>query len=457
MKKDFISKYKPAIWIGLILTIFYSCNEPNDLGMDLLPTNDLVKISSLVEKESISSFTFTEDSIRTDEASRSLLGIFDDPQFGKTTINFASQFRLQYQPDFGTNPVVDSVRLFLYYRFLYGDTTTMQRINIYELNESLIIDTTNTSGGSYDYPYYQDVDLKSMASPAKIGELGFIPEVAQDSASGDTLYQVLKVPIDISLGEKLVYADSSLTKNNDVFLEYFKGLYIEAEKDDPEGGTIITLEASSAGSFQGSALLVYYNNDENIAEEEPDTLYNAFVITNLSARVNSISHDYSGTPFEPNLNNDTGPGDSLIYVQTTGGLKSKIFIDNLSLWQDSVNTAINKAVLVFQIDTIASDLEKFPPPSQLLFTYINEDGGEFLPVDYSFSPTFYGGRLNTDNYTYSFNITQHLQQIIDGETENLGFYLTTAFKNNEAKRVILKGSSSNTGIRLIVTYSKYLQ
>lgn len=293
-----------------------------------------------------------------------------------------------------------------------------------------------------------------MASSIKIGELEFIPRVEQDSSSGDTLYQLLKVPLDISLGEKLVNADSSQTKNNDVFLEFFKGLYIEAEKDDPEGGTILTLEASSKGTFQGSALLVYYNNDENMDEEEPDTLYNAYVITNLCARVNSISHDYSGTPFEANLNKVTEPGDSLIYVQATGGLKSKVFIDNLSLWKDSVNTAINKAVLVFQIDTIASQVDKFPPPAQLLFTYINEDGEEYLPVDYAF---FGGGILNTENYTYSFNITQHIQKIIEGEAENLGFFLTTAVKNSEAKRVILKGSSSKTGIRLIITYSKYLQ
>ncbi len=457
MGKFKINQNIPALFTGLILIIFYSCNEPNDLGMDLLPSNDLVRINSLVETESISSYTFREYPIRTDEPSKSLLGVFNDPLFGKTEINFASQFRLQYQPDFGTNAVVDSVRLFLYYRFLYGDTTTMQRIKIYELDESLIIDTTSASGGSYDYPYYQDVDLKSMASPIQIGELEFTPQVAQDSASGDTLYQLLKVPLDISLGEKLVNADSSQTKNNDVFLEYFKGLYIEAEKDDPEGGTVLYLEASSRSSFQGSALLVYYNNDENIAEEEPDTLYNAYVITNLCARVNSISHDYSGTPFETNLNNDTGPADSLIYVQATGGLKSKVLIDNLSLWRDSANTAINKAVLVFQVDTIASEIDKFPPPSQLLFTYINEDGDEYLPVDYAFSHIFYGGVLNTNNYTYSFNITQHLQRIIDGETENLGFFLTTAYKNSEAKRVVLKGSSSKTGIRLIITYSKYLQ
>lgn len=453
VKKEYFNKYIAVLLTGFIIFIFYSCNEPNDLGMDLLPTNDLVQIRSLVEKESISSYTFKEDSIRTDRASRSLFGVFDDPVFGNTTISFASQFRLQFQPEFGTNPVADSVKLYLYYSFLYGDTTTVQRIKVYELNESLIIDTTSASGGSYDYPYYQDVDLKSISSPILLGELEFIPEVERDSVKGDTLIQLLQIPLDISLGEKLINVDPSITKSNDVFLEFFKGLYFEAEKDDPDGGTILTLEAASEESFQGSALLVYYNNDENKEAEKTDTLYNAYVISNLSARVNSITHDYSGTPFEFNLDNDTGPGDSLIYVQTTGGLKSKIFIDKLSLWKDSVNTAINRALLIFQVDTIVSDIKHYPPPSRLLFTYI-KDGKEYLPADYAF---FGGGVLNTKNYTYSFNITQHLQKIINGEIDNLGFYLTTAFKNSEAKRVVLKGGSSKAGIRLVITYSKYLQ
>ncbi len=180
-----------------------------------------------------------------------------------------------------------------------------------------------------------------------------------------------------------------------------------------------------------------------------------YVITEYSACVNRITHDYSQTAFFDHLNSETEE-DSLIYIQSTGGLESKINIDNLSTWRDSVNTAINKAELIFTIDTTLSDMSNFAAPSQLLFTYVDSVGEQYLPKDYSFSPAFYGGALGDDN-TYRFNITQHLQQIIDGEIENKGFYLTTANKNNEANRVVLKGSTSNVGIKLVVTYSKYLQ
>jgi hypothetical protein len=441
-----MNKYHLITGIIALLVLFVSCEENNDLGMDLLPTEDLIEVRSLIEKSSISSYTYREDSIQTDESSKSLIGNFNDPEFGETKIDFAAQFRLQAYPDYGTNPVVDSVKLFLYYRGVYGDTVTPQTFNVYELETALDVDAD----------YYQGTDLKSMASDQLIGHHEYTPRIRLDSASADTFFQLISIPLDNSLGEKLVNADSLQMVNNDVFLEYFKGLYIETEKNTDEGGAILQLDAASNSNFQGSAMVVYYNNDENMEADEPDTMLNPYVITQFSARVNSINHDYSETAFFENLNADTGD-DSLIYVQSTGGLKSKIYIDDLSLWKDSVNIAINKAELVFQIDTVASEVEKYPPPRQLLFTVLDEEGREFLPADYMFSPVFYGGAMNPNDYTYTFNITQHVQQIIEGEAENLGFFLTTAQKNNEANRVVIKGSESQTGIKLIITYSKFNQ
>ncbi|MBW6534341.1 MAG: DUF4270 domain-containing protein [Mariniphaga sp.] len=445
MKHKISFKYHLIAWTIATLAFFTACNEPNDLGMELLPTSDLIEVKNLVEKNSISSFTYREDSISTDEASKSLLGSFYDPVFGKTTINFATQFRLQDFPEYGTNAEADSVKLFLYYRLIYGDTITPQKFRVYELESPIDIDQR----------YNQNVNLKALASSQLLGEIDYTPAVRQDSASQDTFYQLISIPLANSLGQKLVNADSLQMINNDVFLEYFKGLYIESEEQTTVGGTILTLEAASSGNFQGSALVVYYNNDENKAEDEPDTLLNPYVITRFSARVNSIEHDYSGTPFGANLNVDSGE-DSLIYVQATGGLKSKIYIDGLTSWKDSLNIGINKAELVFQVDTIASEVEKYLPPLQLLFTVLDEKGTEFLPSDYSFSSAYYGGRLRSD-YTYRFNITQHMQQIIDGVAENHGFFLTTARKNSEANRVVLKGSNSKTGIKLVITYSKFMQ
>jgi hypothetical protein len=440
----------------LMLIALTGCKEQSSIGVDILPAGDLITIRSTSQAE-ILSFTHSEDSIRTDEASKSLLGSFTDSLFGNTTIGFAAQYRLYGFPDFGrNNPQPDSINLYLYYRIIYGDTITKQRFKVFELESAI----------NPDESYRQNVDLKSMASEKLLGQIEYTPRVKLDSTSKDTFYQLINIPLDFSLAEKLFYADSLKQINNDIFLEFFKGLYIETEKQNSQGGAILSLETTASGNFRGSAVVISYHNDSlksKLDVNKDSVLLMPYIISTYSARVNNIKHDYSETPFYHNLNSETVQ-DSLIYVQATGGLKSRILIEGLSSWRDSILIrgndtiphGINKAELVFQIDTIASQVHKFPPPTQMLFTVVDSNGKEFLPKDYVFSPTFYGGGLRKD-YTYHFNITQHLQQIIDRKAENYGFYLTPAQKNNQANRVVLKGSTSKTGIKLIITYSVYTE
>jgi hypothetical protein len=441
-----------AAGLFLILSVITACNDRNDLGLEILPGSDLINVKNVVVKDDISAFTFSEEGIVTSGTNKNLLGSMKDPVFGSTTVNFATQFRLRSFPDFGDNPTVDSTKLFLYYKVVYGDTITPHQFKVYELEEGL----------SDEVDYTQDIDLKAMASDQLLGELQYTPKIVIDSTSQDTSYQLITIPLDNSLGEKLATADSLDLVTNDVFLNYFKGLYIESEKVTSGEGSLLTLEASASSTFQGSALVVYYDNDENQAKESPDTLSQAFVITQYSVRANNIQHDYIDAPFLPNLNQENEQEEN-IYVQPMGGIKSRILITDLEGWKDSVNTAINKAELVFHVDTIASDIENFAPPGQLLLTYVDTEGNERLPVDYYFNPLFYGGFLYED-HTYRFNITQHLQQIIDvtdpsadNYVGNQGFYLTTGQRSDFANRVVLEGAQEENGIQLLITYSKYSQ
>jgi hypothetical protein len=124
------------------------------------------------------------------------------------------------------------------------------------------------------------------------------------------------------------------------------------------------------------------------------------------------------------------------------------------------NIIINKAALVFQVDTVASDYHNYRVPSAIILQAIDgekteeEDGYLYLPSDFGVSSTLYGGRFNSEQATYTFNITHHLQNIIDGDVTNSGFYLSTLFRNERTRRVVLKGASSHAGIRLEVTYTK---
>lgn len=433
----------------LLAVVFVSCNDENSLGLEILPSEDLINVKEVIITDDISGYNFTEEHLIS-SGGTSLFGSLNDPDLGSTNIDFAAQYRLISYPDFGTNTIVDSVKLYLYYKNVYGDTITPQHFSVYEMIESL----------SPDIDYTQDVDLKSMASDELIGELMHTPKIELDTTgtSIDTVYQSIVITIDKALGEKLVNLDSTILANNDSLLDAFKGLFVETEKITSDVGAVLTLETTSA-----SRLVVYYNNDENMAATERDTMYTSFIITENSVRVNHVEHDYTNTSFYAELNQEVTPS-QFLYVQPTGGLKSRILIDGLETWKDSVivrgndtiKYGINKAELIFKIDTVESDMENYAPPGQLLITFVDKDGDEKLPSDYYFNPNYFGGFLNSD-YEYRFNLTQHIQAIIDGDVGNDGFYLSTGRRSYYANRVVLRGSEQPEGIRMLITYSTFLE
>lgn len=448
MKKQQTARYKFATGFAMVVILLWGCKDNfSDAGLNLLPKNDLVTVDQVVEKSTIQARTELDGNQRTDKPAFNLLGTYNDSIFGKTNADFACQFRLSSFPDFSDNAQPDSIMLYLYYKTITGDTITPQHIKVYELTSDLDIDTK----------YYQDIDLKSMTNGIPLADIVYTPKFRLDSLTSltltssdpkDTVQQELAIKLSDSFAQKLFSADSLTLSDNDRFLQYMKGLYIEAG-DLNQGGTLMSIK-SSAGSY----LVLHYHNDTS------DSLYYSVGVNSNSVRVTHFSHDYSNTTFAAQLNDPESP-DSLLYLQTTGGLRSKIFIPNLGnltklipgIGSDSTNVIINGAELVFQVDTIASDLKKYLPPSQLVLTAIDPLGQEYLPSDVSFSSIYYDGAYNSTNQTYRFNIVKHLQEVIDKKKENNGFYLSTAFRSEAYRRVVLKGPGSKTGIHLNVTYS----
>jgi len=454
VKTELAKKYKFVIGFVGMVVIFWGCkSEINDLGKDLLFPGDLVKVRNHSEKN-IMAYTFTDGNQRTDEAEFNLLGTFNDPLFGKTTADFACQFRLSGYPDslktISINPKVDSLVLSLVYKEVYGDTITPQHIKVYELGSDLDI----------DQKYYQNTDLMSMSKGELVGEKNYIPKfklffdsLATTPTPGSTKatpkdlkIQEIRIKLDQKLITKLMAADSLTWSDNDKFIKYFKGLYIEAG-DLTQGGGIMRINALG----NGSRIAIHYHTNTT------DSLIYIYNINSSSARVNRFAHDYSKTAFATHLDK-TDVQDSLIYLQASGGLRTKILIPNLGTWSDSTNFAINRAELIFQVDSTITDLTKFKPNEQLVLAVIGKTKANadsiYLPSDQAFSSIYYGGVYNSKDKTYRFNIAKHLQEVIEKKKENYGFYLSTAFRSSTYLRVVLKGVTSKTGIRFEVAYSK---
>lgn len=452
MKTDYSAIYKFVLGFACLSIVLWSCNnEVSNAGLGILPTGDLVKVGKVVEKETIKAYTFTDEKQRTDEPGYNLLGTFNDPKFGKTTADFACQFRISEYPEFMKTAVVDSLVLYLLYMELYGDTVTPQRFKIYELASDL----------NYDQKYYQDVNLKSLAKTEVLADYVYTPKFKLDSLTSnygstkknpkDTVIQQMAIKLSPKLIQKLMSADSLTYSNNDRFMNYFKGLYVEAG-DLNQGGAIMRVFTLASGS----RMVMHYHTSTT------DSLTFNYNINENSARVSRFEHDYSKTTFYANMDKQVNQ-DSLIYLQTTGGLRTKILIPELETWtklipnntSSSSHIVINQAELIFQVDTIATDTAKYVVPEQLVLTAIDKDGKEYLPSDVAFSSAYYGGAYNSTDKTYRFNIAKHMQEVVDkvNGKENNGFYLSTAFRSSMFRRVILKGATSKTGIKLEITYS----
>ncbi|RLD88401.1 MAG: hypothetical protein DRJ09_08525, partial [Bacteroidetes bacterium] len=112
------------------LLLLFSCRKsPHTIGASILPENAQLKIVYGFW-DGLYGHSIIEDSIRTDELSRNMLGSMNDSVFGVTTANIAAQFTLTSNGiDFGENPQLDSMVLYLRYNGeIYGDSSTVQHL-----------------------------------------------------------------------------------------------------------------------------------------------------------------------------------------------------------------------------------------------------------------------------------------------------------------------------------------
>ena len=461
--------FKFVAVFALLVVILWGCSDQmNKTGYDLLLPGDLVSARKIsIDKSLIKAYTVTDDSLRTNKPEYNLLGVYNDPVFGKTTANFAAQFRLKKYYD-STNATVDSLTLKLLYIETTGDTITPQTLRAYELNSDLNAEAI----------YYQYEDLKSKAKNEMLAEINYVPKAfklywdsihpgagSTKKTPRDTVIHEIKFKLPLSLGQKLMAFKMPVVKPsednnvNDIFVPYFKGLFVEAGNLN-QGGSIMRIRTLA----QASVMKLYYhhpNDSATVTKPVKDSV--TYVMNTAAARTSHFEHNYS-TDITANLDK-LNQQDSLLYLQTAGGLSNKIYIPSLNNWKDSVGCAINKAELIFQVQKNLIDTLLSPAPEKLILTLLGKDkygkemivdslGRYFYPTDLSLSQAYYGGTYNKADGTYRFNLAKHLQEIIKrtkGKDTNYGFYLTTDNKNAIFRRLVLKGSSS---IHFNITYTK---
>ena len=432
----------------LLLSLFSCTKDPYELGFDLLPPSDTLNVL-VTDTCTVEAYSVIQDSVRTDESSTVILGSMLDPVFGKITAGFYSQMRLGADsPDFGVNPVLDSLVLILYYAGHYGDTTMMQNVRVYEISDDVILDSSYWS------------NQRMATYPALLGTETFYPRPTDSvKVSGKTMAAHLRINLNKFsnyLGDKILYAPADVLAENSSFVNFFKGLYVESNPVS-SGGALLNFSAGSSTS----CLEIYFHNSES------DSLSYQFLIDDKAARFTTIDHngylDASSDLKRQILNHDTALGANQLFLQGLSGVKLKLRFPYMKDFGKGHLIAVNDAILMF--NNKETDTTYAPPPTLTMIRQDSIGRISFLP-DENEGTGYFGGIYNRTDRSYYFRITQHIQKVIQHSYSN-SFDLYILVNNPTQRdmppyRIMLEGTkpyipgSLTNRFRLKMVYTRLL-
>lgn len=427
--------------IAALLSIFASCdNENSSIGLGL---TDQVG-TDFTDTVSVTAYSMLEDTISTMNMSANLIGNIHDPVFGDCTATTYAQFDLTgASVNFGESPVVDSVVLTLQLASYYGDTNSHVGIRVYRLTDQMWFDNYN----SLSTVPYDPTPLNYSLTGYTIAPT---TDVVVDTGNCSPH---IRIRLSQAFGQYLLNHQSEMTSNSS-FKNFFKGLRISAVSHT--GSTGYMLLTSMTSSLSGITL--YYHNSTS-----PTTKY-VFPCNNECKRFTNFAHNYSASSdadfIHSVLEDNHDGGTQKIYVQATGGVKTKITFPHLKDAFKSIDNrvVINRAELV--IKDISPDEAYLIHPGSLTLQGIKADGSlAYLPDDsYLTSTDHFGGQYDPVKHEYRFRITQYVQNIIHGQGDlTNSIYLVINGAAVRANRLIAGGTGldNENRLRLELSYTTY--
>ena len=395
--------------------------------------------------------TVLEDSLPANNLTYVLFGEFHDPLLGKSKASiYAKMNILAPENNFPNTIEPDSALLYIPLvdgLNFYGNSLTKQQIKIYQLDETLI--GTNI--------YYQKQSKPKLNKNVSTDFYGYIYQQKFDSIGYKKGKMGLKPGLLIKLSKEfarqLQQMPSEAYQTNEGLLKHFSGIAIVAQNDElsPGEGGVGVLDLANAININYRAKILLYYNDTST------------YIFGFDGRSTIINSSETG-PYpefvesqlkEPNKNYNT------TYVQALNGVKTKIEIPYLlNLVQSGShgenNVGINNATLRLYVGD-NTNANYFAPPRMNLFQPISRSSDRNrLVEDALASPTKFGGVFNDKGRYYQFDITRHLQNVLndkafEGKDNNLGLYFAVPTDNPV---IGARAAIDHSKTKLIITYTK---
>ena len=433
-------------WVFILGSIIgvSACSKSSELGLSLVEQD----ISAVKKTDSLSLNMSTVVANRglTSGLDNVICGAYLDPIFGEVSASAYLNFSLSSTDATFDNMVFDSIVLSLAYigyghygSVLDNTQATPQSWSIYRLSETL--SETNS--------YYSDDSLSYDATPLVNG-FTFVPNVL-DSLLVDSniVGPYVNIRLDDALGQELMNAsNASYYASNTAFKGFFKGLAIK-----PSAVALNNALVRMKSSSSDTRLRLYYHDASNPSEVKT---YD-FLTNNDAESFSSFKHNYSNT-----IVLDNNVADTNVYIQGLQGLQTKIDLGNFEVLN---GTYINQAELVF---TVSSETSTTYPALPNLYIKAKNTSGTSIYIEDLYNlilgnpsgiNSIFGGNLKENATTglkeYRFNITKHLQDIVDGETADSSLYITDSYPLDTERVALLNDKATANFAKLIVTYTKY--
>lgn len=471
--------YLPKVVAILVLIIaISSCDEDfNTIGGDIVGDESL--LAKLDETSTVIAYSRKNAPVQTNDIPISQLGVYKDPAFGKSSVNYITQLLMStvnpiFADEVGQEVVLDSVILYMPY---YSQTSNEEELPSYTLDsvygnspikiemfESnfFLRDLDPNSGFEDPQLYYSNQgeefenflgdNIKTVEDfvPSNEGYILTVTTPSEVEGEEDVVDSTFvepgirwKLPLEYFQEKILDKEGEPELNNNNNFKDYFRGLYFRVSSNTEEG-SYFKFNPSLAN------ITLYYHFDRTEEDENGNEVVKVinseyplnFGGVNLNVFNNDLSPDVATAISNP----DTEFGEENVYIRGGDGIVTVI-----NLFGDDVdnNGVADELELLREKGWIISD-------ANLKF-YVNQnkvEGGETEPervtiynldnntilADYLLDPTSgatplnaytnHLGRLERDSdgngVSYTINITHHISNLINKDSTNVSLGLTVS-------------------------------
>ncbi|WP_413999858.1 DUF4270 domain-containing protein [Flavobacterium sp. W1B] len=500
---SFINK----ILIVASVLFLYSCDKDyNSIGDGLIGDNHFDLNGEFYD---VLAYNQKTSAVQSNNLPINALGMYDNANFGTTTANFATQLTLDaLSPTIGKNPVIESVVLTIPYfstlkstdekgdhvytlDSIYGPSDAKIKLSVYE-SGYFMRDLDPIGGFQEAQKYFTDqnanfddlkgsVLLNDAANVAQNSAFFFDPAEYKVTTTVDDKETVNRTPpamrLDLNKSffkTKIIDAVASgKLATNEVFKNYFRGLYFKIEKSGSDKGALAML------NFKSGKITIKYKEDTSDTDA---TKVEKEIVLNMSGNtVSLLSNDFAvnGTTYGalPNKGN-TADGDEKLYLKGGDGAVAVVELfsktdlkgydsegnltgpnnvsdelDDLRNLKSGQQKLVNEANLVFHIDDGLMANSKEP-----MRVYLFDMDNNTPLLDYYADGTsggssknekvIFGGLLDNTKAgdgIYKIRITNHVRNLIKDKTAknvNLGLVVANDITTPSVVSYKLKNSVS---------------